>query len=90
MLIDKSTLKTLLEAEVGGTYSTKTFILAEEAAMRKTPARYYFLYGNTNSVEAMGVILAKHPKTDKPMNFKSASTHFFKLIKNSKNIKFKH
>ncbi len=89
MLIDKSTLKLLLEAEVGGTYSTKTFILAEEPVIHKTPARYYFLYGNTNNIEAMGVVLAKNPKTDKPLNFKTASTHFFRLIKNSKNITFK-
>jgi hypothetical protein len=90
MLIDKNKLKLLLEAEVGGTYSTKTFILAEEPATHKTSARYYFLYGNTNSIEAMGVVLAKNPKTGKPLNFKSASTHFFRLIKNSKNITFKH
>jgi len=89
MLIDKNKLKLLVEAEVGGTYSTKSLILAEEPAMHKTPARYYFLYGNTNNIEAMGVVLAKNPKTDKPLNFKTASTHFFRLIKNSKNITFK-
>jgi len=87
-------LTVLLEAEVGDSLNTKKFILAEgkEAlSLRRTSARYYFLYGNTNNVESMGIILAKNLKTGTPIaNFKTASKHFFRIIKTSKNIVFKN